>query len=109
MKKAFNWLTVNGINYHFVDYKTHAPSAEKLAEWIAKIGLDVVVNFKSTTYKQLSAKEQKLLSKPNTATAVIQSNTSVIKRPLVEYNNKIITGFNEKIWCEHFKQIIIKN
>ncbi|MBJ7428473.1 MAG: arsenate reductase, partial [Bacteroidia bacterium] len=35
--------------------------------------------------------------------SVINENTSVIKRPLIEINNQVYVGFNDATWAEIFK------
>jgi arsenate reductase (glutaredoxin) len=98
MKKAFAWLDEQGIPYEFHNYQTKGISEEKVDEWIAKIGIENVINKKGTTYKKLPPETQALLDSPETAIRVILEKTSMIKRPLVEVNGNYLVGFNQEEW-----------
>lgn len=103
MKKAFTWLEDRGINYTFHNYQTSQVTAEKLTEWINHFGLDILVNKKGTTYKKLDPETQALLELPATAIPVILNKTSMIKRPIVEYNGAYLVGFNVNEWTTQIK------
>lgn len=94
-KKAINWLQKNNIAFSFHDYKLQGISKEKLEEWCNKLGWEVIFNKRSTTWRQLpEAEQQKIINQP-AAIKVMLANYSIIKRPIVEHNNKLIVGFNE--------------
>lgn len=98
MKKGFAWLDEQGMPYEFHNYQTKGISPEKVVEWLAKLGLETVVNKKGTTYKKLPPETQALLDSPETAIPVIIEKTSMIKRPIVEVNGNYLVGFNQEEW-----------
>jgi len=102
-QKAIVWLQKNNIDFSFHDYKLQGISKEKLEDWCTKKGWEVIFNKRSTTWRQLpEAEQQKVINLP-TAIKVMLANNSIIKRPVVEYNNKIIVGINEEEYKKTFK------
>ncbi len=93
MKKAFDLLKEKGSEFAFVNYKTEGIKAKKIEAWIAKRGLEVILNKNSTTFKELSP-EQKPSTEAEAISLMVQK-PSMIKRPVVEKGSKILVGFAE--------------
>ncbi|MCR9017196.1 Spx/MgsR family RNA polymerase-binding regulatory protein [Aquiflexum gelatinilyticum] len=94
MKKTFDFLKENGIEYIFIDYKKQAPDASLLLRFASKVGFEALVNKKGTTYKKLTDEEKSLLEKESDALALLGTKSSMIKRPIVEFpNGDLILGF----------------
>jgi arsenate reductase (glutaredoxin) len=100
-KKAMAWLKKNNIAYAFHDYKQQGVSKQKLEEWCNKSGWENIFNKRSTTWRELPAAEQNKVINQTAAVKVMMGHNSIIKRPIIEYNNKIMAGFNE----EGYKQL----
>lgn len=103
MKKAFTWLNNHSIEYTFFDYKKEILLEVNFNYWLTKIPLEQIVNKQGTTYKKLTDEQKVAVLNPETAFSVINENTSVIKRPLIEINNQVYVGFNEATWAKIFK------
>jgi arsenate reductase (glutaredoxin) len=101
VKKARVWLDANGIAYTFHDYKKLGADPAQVAGWIAEAGLDKVVNRAGTTFRKLSPEDQAALGGAG-APAVLAANTSVIKRPIVEYPGGLLVGFKDAEWAAAF-------
>ena len=99
-KKAMNWLKKNNIAFSFHDYKLQGISKEKLAEWCDKQGLETIFNKRSTTWKELPVAVQQKVTDREEAIKIMLANNSIIKRPVIEHNGKIIVGYNEKAYKE---------
>ncbi|MCC6288499.1 MAG: Spx/MgsR family RNA polymerase-binding regulatory protein [Chitinophagaceae bacterium] len=95
-KKAMYWLKKNNINFDFHNYKERGISAKKLNEWCDKEGWEKILNKRSTTWRELSPAQQQLVTNQQHAVAVMVGNNSIIKRPIIEYKNQLLTGFDEK-------------
>jgi arsenate reductase (glutaredoxin) len=68
-------------------------TAEKLEAWLEKYPWEKLVNRASTTWKELP--EEDKATDNASAIRLMIVKTSVIKRPVIEANNTIITlGFN---------------
>jgi len=97
------WLTKNKIVFSFHNYKDKGISKEKLKEWFEKESWELLFNKRSTTWKELPATVREKINDPAAAIPVMVENNSIIKRPLVEYNNKLLIGFNENEFKKVFK------
>ncbi|BAV08146.1 transcriptional regulator, Spx/MgsR family [Filimonas lacunae] len=105
VKKALDWLNLHGIQYEFHDYKKKGITADKLGSWAAQTGWEALVNKKGTTWRQLDAAAQAEVTGEKAAIALMQEKTSVIKRPLIEKNNKVVAlGFEEDAYQKAFQK-----
>ncbi|MDB5020283.1 MAG: Arsenate reductase and related [Pedobacter sp.] len=103
VKKARTWLEEQEIEYTFHDFKKLGISTEKLNSWCAVFGWENVLNKKGTTWRKLAPEEQLAVKDQATAVALLLQNTSAIKRPVVEQDNKpVLLGFEE----ESYQQIL---
>jgi Spx/MgsR family transcriptional regulator len=103
MKKAFDWLNENNVAFEFHDYKKVGISQEKLEVWIAQAGLETIVNKKGTTWRQLSDEQKAASEDQKKAVPILLEKTSMIKRPIIEVDGKIILlGFDEQAYIQNF-------
>lgn len=101
VKKARKWCDANGVAYNFHDYKKVGADPAKIAQWIDAKGVDLVLNRRGTTYRKLSDADKASLEGDGSAGAAVtllQEHTSMIKRPIVEYDGGILVGFKEDEW-----------
>jgi Spx/MgsR family transcriptional regulator len=97
MKKTFQLLEKEGIAYEFIDYKKQKPSKELLETFNKKASLDQLVNKKGTTYRKLSEDQKIALETETTAFPLIIENSSMIKRPIVQFpDGELILGLQEE-------------
>lgn len=106
MKKAFDHLTEQGIPYDFHDYKKQ-PIAENLIQtWVNQLGLNVVLNKKGTTYRNLTDEQKQATNDEQTAIQLVAQFPSLIKRPIIEYQKNgethYLAGFDEEKYGEIF-------
>ncbi|MDB5232481.1 MAG: ArsC family transcriptional regulator [Chitinophagaceae bacterium] len=105
IKKVRTWFESNRIPYQFHDYKKEGIGKAKLQTWLKQKDWSVLVNTKSTTWKNLGEKERALVNNAKSALPLMEQQTSVIKRPVIEKDDKIIAvGFNE----QEYKNLFIK-
>ena len=96
VKSALDWLRKNNIEFEFHDYKAKGISASKLQSWSKQVGWESLVNKRGTTWRQLEEAVQKKITNETSAIALMQEKTSVIKRPLIEKDGKVLVlGFEE--------------
>lgn len=96
VKKALDWLQKNKIAYEFHDYKKKGITTTILTNWCKQVGWETLVNKKGATWRQLSPEVQASISTQKAAIALMMEKTSIIKRPLIEEEGKIIAlGFDE--------------
>lgn len=63
VKRARIWLDNNNINYKFHDFRSHGLNENQISEWISELGLDTLVNKRSTTWKELDEQPKIILIK----------------------------------------------
>ena len=85
MKKAFTNLDELGVSYDFHDYKKQGIDKDSVQRWVNELGIDKVLNKRGTTWRKLTD-EQKQAADANIDNAIdlLVTNTSMIKRPIVE-------------------------
>ena len=93
MKKAFAWLTENGVAYEFTDYKKAGVAATKLPEWTAKAGWETLLNTKGLMWRKLTP-EQKADVDEAKALSLMAEYPSLIKRPVLEAGGRLLVGFS---------------
>ncbi|MFC3097194.1 arsenate reductase [Alteraurantiacibacter palmitatis] len=98
VKKARSWLDARGIAHEFHDYKKHGADPALVAEWMAEMGVDTVLNRRGTTWKKLSPEEQAKAASPEGAVTLLTQHPSMVKRPVVVHPGGLLVGFDEKQW-----------
>ena len=94
VKKARAWLDEHAVAYRFHDFKKLGVEAETLARWADRVGWEKLLNRQGTTWRKLDAAEQARVVDAPSAIALMQANTSAIKRPVVERGELVLVGFD---------------
>jgi arsenate reductase len=103
VKNAVSWLNDKQVKFEFHDYKSRGITEEKLKAWSKQVGWENLVNKRGTTWRQLDDRTQKKITSEKAAIALMLEKTSVIKRPLIEENGKVVAlGFDESTYSEVF-------
>lgn len=103
VKKARTWLDRHGIEYTFHDFRSEGLSEKLAQQWIEELGLDVVINKRGTTWRQLDDSTRDQLS-ANNAPALLTEKPTLIKRPVLDIGHQRVVGFDETIWQTLFKK-----
>lgn len=105
VKKAISFLKENGVEFSFHDYKKEGITITKLQEWIRQASVEKIANKNSTTWKNLTEEEKLSAADEAGLIHLLQENTSMIKRPIIEANSKLILiGYNKEL----YKEILLK-
>ena len=94
-KKAIALLKKHKADFSFHDYKQEGITGQKLQEWCKKAGWEIVLNKRSTTWRELDEAAQKKIINQPAAIELMLKNNSIIKRPVIEINGNLLIGFNE--------------
>lgn len=101
VKKARTWLDHHQIDYAFHDFKKLGISQAMLENWLAQYPWEKLINRAGMTWRNLSDAEKSAVTDNASALKLMMAKTSVIKRPILENNNKILCiGFNEESYKE---------
>lgn len=96
VKKARTYLEKKKIDFEFVDFKKSPPIPSDIKRWQETFG-GLPVNAKGVTYKKHQA-EYLELTEANKI-KFLCANTSMIKRPILEKNSKVLAfGFDEETY-----------
>jgi arsenate reductase (glutaredoxin) len=93
MKKARTWLDSHGVKYEFHDYKVAGIDADVLKRWIGQVGWEVLLNRAGTTFRKLPDDQKKGLDERK-AIALMVTQPSMIKRPVLEKGRRLLVGFD---------------
>ena len=99
VKKGMDWLDENNINFTFHNYKKEGISVEKLQQWCKLVGWETLFNTKGTTWKKIGENFSNKKMNEKLAIEIMVENTSIIKRPIIEWSKKIIVGFDETAYA----------
>jgi arsenate reductase len=100
IKKARNWLTDKGVDYHFYDFRAEGIDAATIEGWIAQAGWETVLNRRGTTWRKLDPSIQEATTRDNVA-ALLVEHPAMIKRPVLDVAGAITIGFK----AEHYQSI----
>jgi Spx/MgsR family transcriptional regulator len=99
VKRARAWLTAQGREHTFHDFKRQGVPADRLDAWLAAQGWERLVNRQGTTWRKLDDPVKQAVVDAATARALMLAHASVIKRPVVEWGAGAVTvGFDEAAW-----------
>ena len=103
-KKAEKFLKENNIEFINRNIVEENPSAEELALWMEKSGLEPrkFFNTSGVLYREMNLKDKiKTMSKEEMI-EILSTNGMLVKRPLLVMDDKVLVGFKE----ENYKEII---
>jgi arsenate reductase len=93
MKKAFAWLDANRVGYDFHDYKKSGVPPGKLRAWAKQAGWQSLANTRGPTWRRIPEAQRADLNEARVI-ALLEANTSAIRRPIVEAGGRLIVGFD---------------
>ena len=112
VKKSRAWFTEQGVEHQFHDFKKQGVPPDRIAEWMAAAGWQKLVNRQGTTWRKLDAETQAAVTDEASASALMQVQPSVVKRPVVEWTHQgqtaISVGFAPEqwqIWLNSFRGV----
>lgn len=99
--KARDWLTANGVDHSFQDYRAQPIAPSKLKKWAKELGgWEKLVNRASMTWRNLDPSRKEPQSDEQWL-GLIADFPALIKRPLAVFQDGSVTaGFNEKRYAD---------
>ena len=92
VRKARKFLETNNIQYTFHDFRKDGLSVKTIQRWLERQPMDVLVNKRSTGWKQITD-EQKALLMSTENLSILTELPTLIKRPILEMDTHILVGF----------------
>ncbi len=101
VKKAVKYMKAHNLSYHFIDFRETPVGAEKIASWLQKVSITKLFNTRGTTYRTHKLKELGLDDAGKEAW--LAKENMLIKRPVIEYDNNVLVGYDEALYNAVFK------
>lgn len=104
IKKARRWLSDNGIEYRFHDYRRDGLTQEQLQSWVQELDWELLLNKRGTTWRNLPEKQKQNINKTS-ALALMVEHPAMIKRPLLDTGEEKHLGFKPDLYKKIFAPI----
>ena len=103
VKKARDWLAQHDIRVEFHDFKKLGLNAEIATNWLQQRDWSELINRKGLTWRNLTEEQKQYLTDNSSALTLMTDKTSVIKRPLLEQDGKLLhVGFDAAAYAHLF-------
>lgn len=93
IKKTILWCAQNKRMCEFHDYRVDGIDNELLSNFLQHYSLEELINKRSTTWRQLTDTEKSALSHN-----IIIENPTLLKRPIIEIDDKLHIGYFPEKW-----------
>ena len=104
VKKARDWLDANKVDYIFHDFKKQGIDEATINNWLTQQPWEKLINRAGLTWRGLNDTVKSGITDNVSANKLMQAKTSVIKRPILVKDSKILClGFDENLYKETFK------
>lgn len=103
VRKARAWLDSQGIAFRFHDFRKDGLDAQRLAGWLDALGWETVLNRAGTSFRALPETERAGLDRDR-ASKLILANPTLVKRPVLETDGKVMVGFKPELYAEAFSR-----
>lgn len=98
VKKARKFLDEKEISYSFHDYKKDGSDSDALKAACSAFGWEQVLNKRGTTWRKLDDQTKDSIVDVTSAIALMEQETSAIKRPIVLGGKEPLLGFDAAKW-----------
>ena len=93
---AKKWLDEQEILYRFHNYDTDGLDPGTLNAWISEHGWETLLNKRSKTWRELPDNMRRTVN-PASAAALMLGHPKLIKRPVIDFGEHSLVGFNADI------------
>lgn len=96
------WLESNNIDFQFHDFRVDGLTEQQLSTWVKELGWEVLVNKRSTTWKQLDSSTRDNIDESLAITTML-AHPTLIKRPVLDTGHERQVGFKDSDYQTLFK------
>ena len=96
-RKARQWLETSGRDFAWRDLREDGPDESALRHWVESVGVNRLVNRRSTTWRGLGESERARAEDPQSAPQVLLEHPTLIKRPVFELDDCVLVGFDDAV------------
>lgn len=102
VKKAKKWMIEADVPFEFIDFRKDGLSSEQVTTWAQAVGIDRLLNRRGTTWRNLT-EDQKSIEKEADLIELMTHNPTLIKRPVLETQNRVEVGFKPDLYQSVFR------
>ena len=95
-RKAWHWLDGQGIAYQWIDLREDGVDRETLAGWVRALGVESLVNKRSTTWRGLTDGQRAALA-GDAAVDLLATQPTLVKRPVFVKDGEVRVGFDDEV------------
>lgn len=98
VRAARKWLEERDVPYRFWDLRKDGLDEALLQRWLQTVDLKTLLNTRSATWRQLDESARAAIQGGDLAQ--LAAHPTLIKRPVLDVDGKIIVGFDPERWAE---------
>jgi arsenate reductase (glutaredoxin) len=102
VQKAIKFLDSKNLEINFWDYKKQGVNKELLTKWCDKLSWQKVLNRSGMMWRKSEENQKAKVIDQLSAIEFMLSTPTSIKRPIIEFENNILVGFDEENYNQMF-------
>ncbi len=102
VRAARAWLNKQGITAEFIDLKKTGLAQTTLDRWLTHLPWDALLNRRGLTWRALDATARAQIVDQQSAAELMMAQPLIVKRPVLEFGEKISVGFSEPLYQSLF-------
>ena len=99
VRRARQWLNARAVPYGFHDLRGDGLDAAELERWAAIVGWESLLNRRGTTWRRLTDEQRSDMDYAK-ALALMLTEPTLIKRPVLVHGKTIHVGFSESDYAK---------
>jgi arsenate reductase len=103
VRKARRWLREHDIDARFHDVRRDGLDAATLRRWLETVAWDSLLNRRGQTWRALADAQRAAVVGADSAVAAMLAEPTLIKRPVVEADGRVLVGFSEPAFESFFQ------
>ena len=104
VRQARRWLDAHGIGYRFHDLRKDGLDQALLADWVASLGWETLLNRRGTTRRRLPETVRDKLDR-TAAIRLMLEQPAIIRRPVLARGKQLHVGFSADLYQSCFSQV----
>ncbi len=100
-RAARRWLDEHGVEHRFHDLRMDGLDRGTLERWSERLGWEKLLNRRSLTWRRIPEADREGLDRER-AVALMLENPTLVKRPVLERDALVATGFSPDGYAEVF-------